>query len=120
MKKYLYHILVILLIILSGCNFLDKKICGELNFEEKCFLDSINKQYGQYLYLSDVPCYFTFIDIHLKDSLNDTIINAIHMKILENTNLQWDIVSVYDKHNIFLFQQVFNDGKFMRSEMCSK
>lgn len=99
MKKILS--IVLGCFILTACTGI---FCGKLDKEHQQMIDSVNIKYNNYFEVTNTPCEYIYLDLHLKTkSLDSTIVNDAH-KILFNheTKTGWQTIKIYNVNNEYV------------------
>lgn len=86
--------------LISSCDWLTKKACGEASGRDKEFFDSLNVAFKDSLVIDAMPCYPGFTEAHLKMDIDSVRIEAI-----------WKIVQEEGFVDLFVYDK---DGNLIR------
>ncbi len=121
-----FYVLVIVFVVavflLTQSNFFTKKLCGESTPQQLAVIDVINKEFPDVIIVKAIPCYNEYLEVSLqKDSIPTAMINDINTLITTKyKNLGWDIITVTDHNDNFLFEQKLENGKVKKSYQNSQ
>jgi len=54
-----------------------QKLCGELNGERKLFIDSLNQIHAKLIVVTQVPCYYDYLEVQYKTEVSEKVLNSI-------------------------------------------
>lgn len=98
-------LVLFLLLLMTSCNELTKRACGELTGKHKRYVDHLNTAYEGQLRVQQVPCYPGYLEVKCLVPAATSILDSIESSAAK---LGWMEVLVYD-----------SDGKLQRGNTIS-
>ena len=87
---------ILILVLISSCDFLTNKVCGDPLVKTTVLADSLNQKYKDILVASAVPCFPNYFQINLKKEVDQTTIDHLYITIKNKSYIQ---VLIYNSTN---------------------
>jgi hypothetical protein len=87
------------------CTYSCRNICGTLDSDSQSRIVKANNILDSNGYVENIPCEYTYLNVHINSSVIDTnIINSIHYVLYDSKNKKgWQVLLIYDNQDKYVF-----------------